>query len=72
MQEAGGRHFAGNCAHPVEQIGLTGTARQGQSGVPPVADEREMDLLSEGGARGHHVLSGRLVGIADGCGYYAN
>ncbi len=61
MQETRGWHFASNGAHPVEQIGLASIARERQSGIAPIADEREMDLLSEGWARGQNALSRRLV-----------
>ena len=60
-RKLGRRRFAGNCAHPVEEIGLAGLAREGQSSVATVVNKGEMDPLSKRWARDHHVLSGRLV-----------
>ncbi len=56
MQEAGRRCLAGDGAHTIEQIGLPCRAREGGSGVAPIADEAQMDLLAKGQARGHSVL----------------
>jgi hypothetical protein len=45
--------FAGNGAHPLEQLGLPGHPRCRDGRFRAMLDQGEVDLLAEGRAKGH-------------------